>query len=280
MNPLQMHLNTQARAARNLILDMIFKAKAAHIGCCLSCIDLLIGLYCGDILKVKPAQPDWQDRDRFILSKGHACVALYATLGLKGFFPLQRLQEYGTEGSVLGDHNTLHALPGIETTNGSLGHGLSLGIGMAWHLKNRGDSRVFVLVGDGECQEGSIWEGLMFAGFHKLQNLVLIIDNNNLETLGKTSTILDIEPLTKKIEAFGWEVKRIDGHSFDQIIEALKTRPIGKPLAIIAETIKGKGVSFMEHGCEWHGKYPNEDEYKRAKKELEPIELADGVMEL
>ncbi len=269
MSPPNKHLAEKARVIRNLILDMIFRAKAAHIGCSLSIADILATLYFGDVLRVDPAKPDWEDRDRFILSKGHACTTLYAALGLKGFFPLQKLDEYGTDGSVIGDHNTLGSLPGIETTNGSLGHGLSIGIGMAWHLKTKGDSRVFVLVGDGECQEGSVWEGLMFAGFHKLQNLVLIIDNNGLETLGDTSKILNLEPLDKKIESFGWTVKRIDGHSFDQMMYTFNLRPVDRPLAIIAETTKGKGVSFVENGFEWHGKCPNQEEYEKAKMELE-----------
>ena len=271
MSPPNEYLVEQARIIRNLILDMIFRAKSAHVGCSLSIVDILVALYFGDVMRIDPTKPDREDRDRFILSKGHACTALYAALGVKGFFPLQRLREYGTEGSILGDHNTLNSLPGIETTNGSLGHGLSIGIGMAWHLKNKSNSRVFVLVGDGECQEGSIWEGLMFAGFHKINNLVLIIDNNNLETLGNTSKILGLEPLDKKMEDFGWIVKTIDGHSFHQMTESFNLRPFEKQLAIIAETTKGKGVSFMENGFEWHGKCPNREEYEQAKKELRPV---------
>lgn len=268
MNPANEHLTEQAGIIRNLVLDMIFRAKSAHLGCSLSIVDILVALYFGDILKIDSTKPDWEDRDRFILSKGHACVALYVTLGMKGFFPLQKLEEYGTEGSVIGDHNTLRSLPGIETTNGSLGHGLAIGIGIAWHLKNRGNSRVFVLAGDGECQEGSIWEGLMFAGFHKINNLVLIIDNNNLETIGNTDKILSLKPLDKKLENFGWQVKNVNGHSFTQIIKALELKPERKPLAIIANTIKGKGVAFMENDFIWHSKCPSQEEYERAKKEL------------
>lgn len=261
-------LAEQSRAVRKLILDMIFRAKAAHIGCSLSCVDILTALYFGKVLRIDPRKPNWEKRDRFILSKGHACVALYATLGIKGYFPLQRLEEYGTEGTFIGDHNTLHSLPGIETTNGSLGHGLAIGIGMALNAKkNKTPYRVFVLAGDGECQEGSIWEGFMFAGFHKIDNLVFIIDNNNMETVGNTSKILDLEPLDKKIEAFGWTVKRIDGHSFHQIIEATKKQ--SKPVAIIAHTTKGKGISFMENEWKWHGKCPDKEQYEQAKKELE-----------
>ncbi len=261
------YLTKQARTARHLILDMIFEAKSSHLGCALSIVDILTALYFGDLMKINPSNPNWEDRDKFILSKGHACVALYAILAMRGYFPLEKLREYGSDGTPIGDHNTRGALPGVETTNGSLGHGLSVGIGMALAAKKAGkSSRVFVLAGDGELQEGSNWEALMFAGFHKLSNLVLIIDNNNLETLGQTDKILSIEPLDKKFESFGWQVKKIDGHSFPQIKEALDRER--NPLAIIAQTIKGKGVPFMEDDYIWHGKCPSPEEYERAKKEL------------
>ncbi|MBI4160567.1 MAG: transketolase [Candidatus Yanofskybacteria bacterium] len=261
------YLTQQARKIRRLILEMIFRAKASHIGCALSIVDILVALYFGDILKLDPAKPDWNERDRFILSKGHGCVALYATLATRGFFPLERLNEYGTDGTLIGDHNTLHALPGIETTNGSLGHGLAMGIGMALNsTKNSDFYRVFVLAGDGECQEGSIWEGLMFAGFHKINNLALIIDNNDLITVGNTSKILGLEPLDKKLEDFGWQAVRVNGHSFRQLLTAIK--PGLKPIAVIADTVKGKGISFMENGWEWHGKCPTPEQYERAKEEL------------
>lgn len=266
------YLAEQAKIIRNLVLDMIFRAKSAHLGCSFSIVDILVALYFGEILRIDPTKPDWEDRDRFILSKGHACVALYATLATKGFFPLNKLEQYGTDGSTIGDHNTLGSLPGIETTNGSLGHGLPIGIGMALAAKKDGrSSRIFVLVGDGELQEGSNWEALMFAGFHKIDNLVLIIDNNNLETLGNTNKILSLEPLDKKIESFGWIVKKIDGHSFRNMTEVLHfhLRPYDeKPLAIIADTTKGKGVSFMENDYIWHSQCPNQKEYELAKKEL------------
>ncbi len=275
MSPPNEYLAEQSRIIRNLVLDMIFRAKSAHLGCSLSVVDILVALYFGDVLRVNPEKPDWGDRDRFILSKGHACVALYATLAMKGYFPLERLKEYGTDGTLIGDHNTLGSLPGIETTNGSLGHGLPIGIGMALAAKkdNR-PSRIFVLVGDGELQEGSNWEGLMFAGFHKLDNLVLIVDSNDLETLGNTSKILNLDPLDKKIENFGWVVKRIDGHSFRQMAKVLpfNLRPYDeKPFAIIAETTKSKGISFMENDYVWHSQCPNQEEYNRAKQELAEI---------
>lgn len=268
----------QATKIRHLILDMIYNAKSAHLGCALSIVDILTALYLGNILKVDPLKPDWEDRDKFILSKGHACVALYVTLGIRGFFPLEKLKEYGTNGTLIGDHNTRGSLPGIETTNGSLGHGLPLGIGMALAAKKLSrPSRIFVLVGDGECQEGSVWEGLLFAGFHRLNNLVLIIDNNNLETVGNTDKILSLSPLGKKLEDFRWQVRIINGHSLPELFQAFYTTS-SKPLAIIANTIKSKGIPFMENDYIWHGKCPNKDEYERAKKELGPAQLAGEVL--
>ena len=262
------YLARQAKTARNLVLDMIFEARSSHLGCALSVVDILVALYFGDIMKIDPKDPDWKDRDRFILSKGHACVALYSTLALRGYFPLEKLKEYGTDGTLIGDHNTRGALPGIETTNGALGHGLPLGIGMALAAKNTGSSsRVFVLVGDGELQEGSNWEALMFAGFHKLDNLILIIDNNNLETLGQTDKILSLATLNQKLESFGWDSENISGHCFSEIISQLNMRH-EKPFALNCYTTKGQGVPFMHNDYIWHGKCPSKEEYERAKKEL------------
>ncbi|OGN01826.1 MAG: hypothetical protein A3I26_00450 [Candidatus Yanofskybacteria bacterium RIFCSPLOWO2_02_FULL_43_10] len=258
----------QARMARHMILDMIFEARSSHLGCALSIVDILTALYFGDILKIDPKNPDLEDRDKFILSKGHACVALYATLALKGYFSLEKLKEYGTDGTLIGDHNTRGALPGIETTNGSLGHGLPIGVGMALAAKKaKRSSRVFVLVGDGELQEGSNWEALMFAGFHKLDNLTLIIDNNNLETLGPTDKILSLAGLHDKLESFGWDTESICGHRFAEIIGQLNMSH-EKPFALNCHTTKGKGVPFMENDHIWHGKCPTKEEYERAKKEL------------
>lgn len=272
------HLTEQAKKIRHAILDMIYRAKSSHLGCSLSIVDILVALYLGDILNVDPQNPNWENRDRFILSKGHACLALYVTLATKGFFPIEKLDEYGTDGTFIGDHNTLGSLPGIETTNGSLGHGLSLGIGMALATKKDNRlSRVFVLVGDGELQEGSNWEALMFAGFHKLDNLVLIIDNNHLETVGKTDQILSLSSLHEKLSAFGWLTENIDGHSFLEIKKAVEALD-KEPLAIIANTTKSKGIPFMEDDYIWHGKCPNQEEYERAKKELGPDEPAGEVV--
>lgn len=260
-------LRKEAHKIRHLTLDMIYEAKSSHLGCAISIVDILTTLYLGSIIRVDPENPTWEDRDKFILSKGHACVALYATLGIKGFFPLEKLKEYGTNGTLIGDHNTLGSLPGIETTNGSLGHGLPIGIGMALAAKKAQRlSRVFVLTGDGELQEGSNWEGIMFAGFHKLNNLILIVDNNNLETVGNTDKILSLSPLDKKLEDFGWDVKSVNGHSYAELLGTFNQSD--KPLAVIANTTKSKGIPFMENDYIWHGKCPSKDEYERAKKEL------------
>ena len=258
----------QARVTRNLILDMIFKANSPHIGCAFSIVDILTTLYFGNIMNIDPKNPDWENRDKFILSKGHACAALYATLALKGYFPLENLNGYGTDGTLIGEHNTLGALPGIETTNGSLGHGLSLGIGMALAAKKAGKlSRTFVLVGDGELQEGSNWEALMFAGFHKLNNLILIIDNNHLQILGSTDKILNLGHIDNKLESFGWNAKNINGHNFAEITDHLSIDH-ETPFALNCQTIKGRGVSFMENDYMWHSKRPTREEHEKAKKEL------------
>ena len=268
------YLSRQAKKIRSSVLEITYRAKAPSIGCSLSIVDILTVLYFGDILKVDADKPDWQERDKFILSKGHGCAAFYATLAIKGFFPLKKLEEeYGRDGSMIPFHSTLRSLPGIETTNGSLGHGLALGIGMALDArKNNRYSRTFVLVGDGECQEGSVWESVMFAGFQRLKNLVMIVDNNNLQTVGHTDNVLDIEPMERKLEAFGWSVKRVNGHSLTELMEVLKSEHRNKPLAVIAQTIKGKGISFMENVTQWHGNCPNLEEYREAKRELEETE--------
>lgn len=263
------HLKEKARQIRLLVLEMIYQAQVSHIGTALSCVDILTALYLGNVLRIKPDNPSWPERDRFILSKGHGCSALYATLALKEFFPITRLQNFAQNGSILSGHVTLNCLPGVENSGGSGGHGLSLGAGMALAAKmDKRDSRTFVLVGDGECQEGSIWETIMFAAQHSLSNLTLIIDNNGLQIMGKTREIVDIEPLKNKLLAFNWDVVSCDGHSFSPLLWALSTKT-DRPVAVIANTTKGKGVSFMENNYLWHGQVPNEEAYKKARKELE-----------
>ncbi len=259
----------KASQIRLLVLDMIYESKANHIGTAFSCADILAVLYFGGVMNIKPKSPSWIERDRFILSKGHGCSAFYAALGLKGYFPIETLKQFSQDGSHISGHATLGVLPGIEATGGSGGHGLSIGAGMALAAKlDSRNSQIFVLTGDGECQEGSIWEAAMFAGQYKLNNLTLIVDNNRLQILGKTEGIVDPEPLTDKLRAFNWQTISVDGHNVDELLKAFEQKT-DKPKAIIANTIKGKGVSFMEDNYLWHGLCPNEKEYRQAKEELE-----------
>lgn len=263
-------LKEKAKQIRLLVLEMIYRAKTSHIGTAFSCVDILTALYFGNVMRINPAEPFWLERDRFILSKGHGCSALYAALALRGFFSLKELEKFTTEGSCLSGHVTKDVLPGVETSGGSGGHGLSMGVGIALANKiDRGDCRrTFVLTGDGECQEGSFWEAVMFAGHHQLKNLVLIIDNNRLQIMGKTGEIVSVEPLKERLLAFQWEVAEVNGHRHSSLDWVLKIRS-ESPLAIIARTTKGKGVSFMENNPLWHGQCPNEEEYLKAKKEIE-----------
>lgn len=252
---------------------MIHNAKSGHPGGSLSCTDILAVLY-KKVLNVPlewDKSPDFKTRDRFILSKGHSSPALYATLANCGYFSRDLLMGFRMLGSKLQGHPSSRAkLPGIEVSTGSLGQGLSIGIGLALAMRlDKIKSKVFVLLGDGEMQEGSVWEGLMHAHHQKLNNLVVIIDKNNLQIDGTTEEIKSLEPLDKKLEAFGFEVTTIDGHNYDEIEQALiNAKKSNKLCAIIANTIKGKGVSFMENNVSWHGKAPKDDELNKALEEL------------
>ena len=260
---------TLAIQIRAHVLRMTHRAKSSHIGGCLSIADLLGVLY-GKVLKVNPARPDWPDRDRFVLSKGHAAAVFYATLAEQNFFPLEWLNTYCQDGSPLGGHAT-RGIPGVEVSTGSLGHGLPISCGMALAGKrDRQSYRVFALLSDGECDEGSTWEAVLFAPHHKLDNLVAIVDYNKIQSFGTVEEVLDLEPLAKKWQAFGWAVTEINGHDFEQIEKALLSVPfeIGKPSCIIAHTVKGKGVSFMEGQLAWHYRYPNDEELHQALAEL------------
>lgn len=263
------YLLEKASEIRLGVLDLVYNAKSSHVGTAFSCADILIALYFS-VMDIDPQNPSWKNRDRFVLSKGHGCTALYSILALRGFFSKEELETYGKDGTKIACHTTLGHLPGIEASTGSEGHGLALGIGMALALRNQGiGSHVFVLTGDGECQEGSIWEGIAFAGHHKLNNLTIIVDRNMLQIMGRTSEIIDLGDLESKIKLFGWDARTINGHDFKQILDSLDKKKVGsKPRAVIANTIKGKGVSFMENKPEWHGKYPNQEEYLLARKEL------------
>ena len=254
-----------AQEIRAEVVRMICAAKASHIGGALSMADLLAVLYDG-VLRVRPAEPQWPERDRFILSKGHSCTALYATLALRGFFPKRDLETYGADGSKLMAHVS-HNVPGAEFSTGSLGHGLGFGCGKALAAKRqKQDWRVFVMLSDGELDEGSNWEAILFAPHHRLDNLVAIVDYNKIQSLGSVENVLDLHPLADKFRAFNWAVKEIDGHDHGAISAALKTLPFepGKPGCLIAHTVKGKGVDFMENKLLWHYRTPNAEQVKQA----------------
>jgi transketolase len=256
-----------ATEIRKTALRMVYKAKASHIGGALSMADLLAVLY-NDILNINPLQPKAPDRDRFILSKGHACTGLYAVLGLKGFFSMEELDTYGQDGSRFLSHTT-HHVEGIEVSSGSLGHGLPIACGLALAAKRKSQNwRTYCLVGDGEMDEGSNWEAILFAAHHKLDNLMLIIDYNKIQSLGSTNDVLNLEPIADKFKAFNWNVTEIDGHNHADIKQSLQTVEKEKPYVVIAHTIKGKGVSFMENKLLWHYRSPNEKEFEEAIKEL------------
>ncbi|MBU0478500.1 transketolase [bacterium] len=251
------------------VLKMIYKAKSAHIGASFSMADILAVLY-GGIMKVNPSDPKWEDRDRYVQSKGHAAAGLYAALAEKGFFPRDWLETYYQDGGHLMGH-VWHKVPGVDVSSGALGHGLSIACGMAINGKyKKKQYRVFVMLSDGECDEGSVWEAIMFAPQHKLDNLVAIVDYNKLQALGTVKDVLDLAPLADKWRAFNWSVKEVDGHNYKEIDDALSSAPFeqGKPSCIIANTVKGKGVSYMENKVEWHYKSPDEGQLKQAFSEL------------
>ena len=248
-----------------------YHAKSGHPGGSLSAADIFTYLYFKE-MNVKPEQPDWEDRDRFVLSKGHCCPSLYATLALKGFFDWNELTSLRHVGAMLQGHPDMKGTPGIDMSTGSLGQGISAACGMALAAKlDNKDYRTYTVLGDGEVEEGQVWEAAMFASHNKLDNLVVIVDQNGLQIDGTVEEVAGIEPLDKKFESFGFEVIKIDGHDFEQIASALdKAKTVkGKPTAILAKTIKGKGVSFMENQVGWHGVAPNDEQYKQAMAELE-----------
>jgi transketolase len=264
-------LKKKANWVRRQILEMAVAAGAGHIAPAFSCVDILVALYYGGFLRIDPNNPKSIERDRFILSKGHAAVALYAILADRGFFPVSELMTFTQEGSRLGGHTEV-IVPGVEVATGSLGHGLSIGAGLALAAKmDQKKYRTVCLMSDGECHEGSVWEAAMFAGHHCLNNLIAIIDHNGLSAIDFLNKYLDIAPLEKKWESFGWDVVIIDGHSFTELLSVLHNlhlRSSSRPLAIIALTTKGKGVSFMENEPIWQYRIPQVKELKLARKEL------------
>lgn len=261
-------LNGIARQLRGRTIETSHRTGTPHLGSCLSCIDILTAAYF-EVMRIDPARPSAPERDRFIMSKGHGAPALFQTLALRGFFPESDLSNYGENGSVFGEHPpTPDYLPGIEAATGSLGHGLPLGLGMAYAGRVNGhDYRVFVLLGDGECNEGSVWEAAMVAPSQGLNNVCAIVDFNKWQATGRSEEITSIAPLADKWRAFGWEAEEIDGHDISQIVAALR-KVSDKPRALIAHTVKGKGVSFMEDDNNWHYRIPSADEVVAAKAEL------------
>jgi transketolase len=264
------HTRSFARNVRCNALRMVHRARASHIGSALSIADIVSVLY-GSVMRIDPRNPARADRDRFILSKGHACVAVYAALAEAGFIAHSELETYGADFSWLMNHVS-HKVAGVELSTGALGHGLPFGVGKALAARSRGAGwRVFVVLSDGEMDEGSNWEAMMFAAHHKLDNLVAVIDYNKLQSLDTVSSTLGLEPLTDKLSAFGWDVVSVDGHNHDELIAAFDTNSTGKPRMIVAHTIKGKGVSFMEHEVQWHYRSPNDEQLASALGELEAI---------
>ena len=263
-------LEDKARLIRAKIVDMSHNAKTAHLGSSLSCVDILVALYWAK-LRIDPHDINKSDRDRFILSKGHAASALYATLAFKNIIPYDLLETYGQPDSKLEEHPGPKNLPGIEAATGSLGHGLSIGLGMALAGKiQKINYDVFVLLSDGECNEGSVWEAAMFGPAKGLNSVCAIIDFNKWQATGRSCEIMALQPLADKWRAFGWNAIEIDGHSMNDLVKAITAIPENpeKPTAIIAHTVKGKGVSFMEDDNNWHYKIPDKEELIKAKKEL------------
>ena len=269
MNNLE--LEKMANEIRKDIVTAVHSAKSGHPGGSLSSADIFTYLYFEE-MNVDPANPKWEDRDRFVLSKGHVAPGLYSTLAEKGYFSKEDLKTLRHTGSYLQGHPDMKHIPGIDMSSGSLGQGVSVAVGMAAAGKyDKKDYRVYTLTGDGEIQEGQIWEAAMWAGHRKLDNLVVIVDNNNLQIDGSVEDVCSPYPIDKKFEAFNFHVINIDGNDFDQIRAAFKEarETKGMPTAIIAKTVKGKGVSFMENAAGWHGKAPNDEEYEIAMADLE-----------
>jgi transketolase len=264
-------LRDRARIIRRHIVEMLHEAASGHPGGSLSAVEIVTALYFGGFLRYDAARPDWADRDRFVLSKGHGVPVQYAALAEAGFFPVSELRTLRRIDSRLQGHPVLGTAPGIEASTGSLGQGLSIGIGMALAARlDRKDYRVFVLLGDGECQEGQVWEAAMAAGHHAPDNLVAIVDYNKYQLDGAIEDIIDLDPMAAKWHAMNWSVREIDGHSMAAVVDALRWAVQQRaPACIVAHTVKGKGVSFMEGENAYHGVAPTEEELTRALAELE-----------
>ena len=260
-----------ARQIRLQVVRMVNRGGSSHVGSALSIVDILAVLY-GRVLHVDPTRPRMAERDRFFLSKGHAGAAVYATLALRGFFPLDKLDGHGQDGADLSGHVSHKGVPGVELSTGSLGHALPVACGMAYGAKLDGRThRHVVLLSDGECDEGSNWEAALFAAHHKLTNVTAIVDYNKLQSLGSVNDTLRLEPFADKWRSFGWAVCEVDGHDHEALEHVLtaSTDEVGKPLCVLAHTVKGKGVSYMENSVDWHYRTPRGDDFDRAIAELE-----------
>ena len=267
-----MNYEKKAKELRQEILKSLFACQSGHPGGSLSCVEILMALYYDEMKNLDPKDPKKADRDRFVLSKGHTAPGLYSVLAERGYFPKEDLKTLRHLGSYLQGHPDMKHIPGVDMSSGSLGQGISAAVGMAIAGKmDNADYRVYTLLGDGEIQEGQVWEASMMAGFRKLDNLVVIVDNNNLQIDGAIDEVCSPYPIDKKFEAFNFHVINIDGNDFDQIDAAFKEAKStkGMPTAIIAHTVKGKGVSFMENQVGWHGTAPNDEQYAVAMEELE-----------
>jgi transketolase len=264
-------LENRARILRARIIETSHRASIPHLGSCLSCVDILTVLYFS-VLRIDAKDPTAQTRDRFILSKGHGAPALFQVLAMRGFYPENRLDSYGEDGGVFAEHPPApRYLPGIEAATGSLGHGLPIALGMALSARMRGDDYcVYAVLSDGECNEGSVWEAAMLAAAQKVSNLCIVIDFNKWQATGRSCEVMALEPLADKWRAFGWNAHEVDGHNIEKLRDMLQHFPSdnNKPTAIIAHTVKGKGVSFMEDNNNWHYRTPSADELARAKEEL------------
>ncbi|WP_283124598.1 transketolase [Angelakisella massiliensis] len=267
-------LQQTANKVRRGAVEAVYAAQSGHPGGSLSIADVMTYLYFQE-LRIDPENPRWEDRDRLVLSKGHVCPALYAALALRGYFPVEELKTFRRVGSRLQGHPDLNKCPGVDFTAGSLGQGVSAAVGMALAGKLAGkDYRVYTILGDGEIQEGQVWESAMFAAQHKLDNLCYIIDNNGLQIDGDIADVCSPYPIDEKFAAFGFETINANGHDFDEIEAAFdKAKKVqGKPVAIIFKTVKGKGISFMENQASWHGAAPNAEQYEVAVKDLDKID--------
>jgi len=264
-------LKDKAIEVRTKIVYMIWKAQSGHPGGALSATDVMTALYF-DLLNIRPEEPRWPERDRLVLSKGHTCPVWYSCLALRGYFPINELDTLRKFESILQGHPVLNKTPGVDMTTGSLGQGLSMGVGMALNGRiEKSNYKVHVIMGDGEIQEGQVWEAAMAASAYNLENLIAVVDRNNLQNDGFVDTIMPVDPVTDKFAAFGWNVMTMNGHNMAEVLSTLinaRAMQNGKPTVIVSKTVKGRGVSLMENVRAWHGKAPNDEQYKIALKDI------------